>query len=75
MDEVWKHPQLIALDRIVPTKTPFGVISSFKPPTNNSEFEPTISAVPAVGEHSRKILEELDFRKEEIDKFFATGVI
>ena len=75
MDEVWKHPQLRALDRIVPTKTPFGVISSFKPPTNNSEFEPTISAVPAVGEHSRKILEELDFRKEEIDRFFATGVI
>lgn len=75
MEKVWKHPQLEALDRIVSTKTPFGLISSFKPPTNNSEFEPTLSAVPAVGEHSRKILKELDFSNEEIDRFFANEVV
>jgi itaconate CoA-transferase len=75
MEEVWKHPQLKALNRIVSTETPHGLISSFKPPTNNSEFEPSLSAVPAVGEHSQKILEELGFETEEIEWYFANEVV
>ena len=75
MEEVWNHPQLKALNRIVSTQTPHGIISSFKPPTNNSEFEPVLSSVPAVGEHSRNILEELGFEHDQIDWYFANEVV
>ncbi|MDD9895634.1 MAG: CaiB/BaiF CoA-transferase family protein [Gammaproteobacteria bacterium] len=75
MDAVWKHPQLDALNRLVETSTPTGAISSFKPPTNNSEFEASLSAVPALGEHTRDILQELDFSAEEIEDFYKQDVI
>ena len=75
MDSVWKHPQLNALNRIVATPTPTGLISSFKPPTNNSEFEASLSAVPALGEHTLEILEELEFSTAEIENFFTSEVV
>ena len=75
MEDVWKHPQLQALNRIIPIQTPAGVVSSFAPPGNNSDFEPTISAVPAIGEHTRAILEELEFSAEEIDGFYEHEVV
>ena len=59
MEDVWQHKQLKALNRLVTTPTPEGEISTFLPPTNNREFDPTLSPVPALGEHSRRILEGL----------------
>lgn len=75
MESVWNHPQLEALNRFVATPSPAGVVSSFKPPTNNSEFEPTLSAIPAVGEHTREILEGLEFSSREIEEFIANNVV
>lgn len=75
MEAVWKHPQLSALNRFVATPTPEGVVSSFKPPTNNSDFEPTLSDVPGLGEHTREILAELEFSAEEVEGLFDEGVV
>ncbi|MDA1372378.1 MAG: CaiB/BaiF CoA-transferase family protein [Proteobacteria bacterium] len=75
MEDVWKHPQLQALNRIIPIQTPAGVVSSFAPPGNNSDFEPTITAVPAIGEHTRAILEELEFSAAQIDDFYEHQVV
>jgi crotonobetainyl-CoA:carnitine CoA-transferase CaiB-like acyl-CoA transferase len=50
-------------------------VSSFKPPGNNSDFEPALSPVPAIGEHTRAILEELQFSPEQIEKFFEDEVV
>lgn len=75
MAAVWQHPQLAALNRLVNTPTPNGVVTSFKPPGNNSEFEPTLGPVPAVGEHTRSILKELDFSADEINDFFVREVV
>ena len=75
MEAVWNHPQLKALGRLVPVPTPQGVISSFKPPTNNSEFDPCLSAVPSLGQHTRDILEELEFSHIEIENFFNKEVV
>ena len=75
MDEVWHHKQLTALKRLVTTATPEGEISTFLPPTNNREFDPTLSSVPSLGEHSRKILEELEFTDQEIHMFFDEQVV
>ena len=75
MSEVWRHRQLKDLNRLVTTSTPEGEISTFLPPTNNREFDPTLSAVPSLGEHSRLILEELGFTDHEIDMFDNNQVI
>lgn len=75
MQAVWDHPQLKALGRFVDTETPQGTIKSLQPPGNNSSFEPSLGAVPAVGEHTRAILEELGFDSEAIDGFYANGLV
>ena len=75
MEDVWQHKQLKALNRLVTTPTPEGEISTFLPPTNNREFDPTLSPVPALGEHSRRILEGLGFTSSEIDNFYDCKVI
>ena len=75
MDKVWNHEQLKKLNRLVVTDTPGGEVSTFLPPTNNSEFDPVISPVPALGEHSQKILDELGFTKHEIQMFQNSKVV
>ena len=75
MEDVWQHKQLKALNRLVTTPTPEGEISTFLPPTNNREFDPALSPVPALGEHSRRILEGLGFTSSEIDNFYDCQVI
>ena len=75
MNEVWHHKQLTDLKRLVTTATPQGMISTFLPPTNNREFGPTLSSVPSLGEHSRKILKELEFTDQEIHMFFDNQVV
>lgn len=75
MESVWSHPQLIALNRIATISTPKGNIFTFKPPTNNSDFEARLSPVPELGEHTRRILDELAFSPSEIENFFTQGVV
>ena len=75
MAAVWKHPQLAALNRFVNTPTPNGIVTGFKPPANNSDFEPTLGAVPAIGQHTRSILSELAFDDTEIEEFYGAGVV
>ncbi len=75
MAAVWDHPQLKALNRIVETKTPAGVVKSFLPPGNNSSYESTLGAVPEIGEHTREILQELQFSEDEIHQFFTDEVV
>lgn len=75
MEDVWNHPQLHALKRIVETETPAGTVKSFLPPSNNNQFQPSLSAVPDVGEHSRDILKGLGFSDESIDGFYKDEII
>lgn len=75
MHGVWNHPQLKALHRLVQLETPEGPVSSFKPPGNNSSFKPALGPVPATGEHTREILQELGFDGSEIEEFYQQGVV
>lgn len=75
MQAVWNHPQLNALNRLIITDTPEGEVSSFKPPGNNSSFEPALGPVPDIGEHSEDILSELGFTAEEIEVFKKSELI
>jgi len=75
MQEFWEHPQLAARDRWREVGTEAGAVRAPKPPFNLSEFEPRMEDVPALGAHSRKILEELGCGESEIGRLAADKVI
>jgi itaconate CoA-transferase len=75
MQEFWDHPQLEARDRWREIGTPAGPIEAMKPPFNLDGFEPRMDAVPALGEHSTKILAELGFSPLEIQGMVKANII
>jgi itaconate CoA-transferase len=75
MQEFWDHPQLAARGRWREVGSPGGPVRALKPPFNLDAFEPRMDPLPAVGEHTRKILGELGFSAAEIDGFAAQKAI
>jgi itaconate CoA-transferase len=75
MQEFWEHPQLEARRRWAEVDTSAGSIRAMKPPFNLSGFEPRMAAVPALGEHSRKILAELGYAAADIERLAAARAI
>ena len=64
MKDFYDHPQLKARNRWTKVQTPTGEIPALKPPVSMSGHEPVMKPVPAIGEHTDKILEELGFKKD-----------
>jgi crotonobetainyl-CoA:carnitine CoA-transferase CaiB-like acyl-CoA transferase len=75
LQEYWNHPQLAARDRWREVGTSAGAVRAAKPPFNLSGFEPRMDDVPALGAHSRTVLEELGYAAGEIDALAASGAI
>lgn len=75
MPAVWDHPQLRALNRLIDTDTPEGRVKSFLPPGNNSSYAPSLGPVPALGEHTAEILNDLGFDATEIRRFEENEVV
>ena len=75
MSAVWEHPQLKALDRIIETQTPSGWVKSFLPPGNNSDYDPSLSGVPGLGEHTAEILQSLGFNSQDIAELISEKVV
>jgi itaconate CoA-transferase len=75
MQEFWDHPQMQARDRWREIGSPAGPVAAMKPPFNLDGFEPRMDALPAVGEHSRAILDELGFGSVEIDRMKSENII
>lgn len=75
MEEFWRHPQLAARERWTSVPSPAGPIDALKPPFNLDGFEPRMDAVPAVGEHTRKVLAEIGYADTQIDALAAQGVV
>ncbi len=59
MDSVWAHPQLWARKRWRDVGSEVGPIPALLPPTGSNAFDPRMDPVPALGEHTHAILEEL----------------
>jgi itaconate CoA-transferase len=59
MSDVWAHPQLAARERWVPVGTAAGAVKAPLPPGVNDQFDYRMGPVPAVGEHTEAILQEL----------------
>ena len=75
VQEFWRHPQLAARQRWAKVGSPAGEIDALKPPFNLSGFEPRMEAIPALGEHTAKVLEELGYSGAEIERLRAERVL
>jgi crotonobetainyl-CoA:carnitine CoA-transferase CaiB-like acyl-CoA transferase len=75
MKEFWSHPQLAARERWTKVGSPAGEIDALKPPFNLDGMEPRMGALPAVGEHTRSILQEIGYSAAEIERLAADGAV
>jgi formyl-CoA transferase len=75
MQEFWAHPQLAARERWAKVGSPAGEIDALKPPFNLDGMEPRMDPVPAVGEHTRGILQEIGYSAAEIERLAADGAV
>lgn len=67
MDELWNHPQLKARNRWCEIGAPNGFLPALKP-VSGEAWSPRMGAVPALGEHTKAILEELGLEGPEINE-------
>jgi itaconate CoA-transferase len=58
--EAAQHPQLAARHRWAEAPSPVGPIRALIPPHNLHDAPPLMGRVPALGEHTREVLEELE---------------
>jgi itaconate CoA-transferase len=75
MQEFWNHPQFDARARWVSVGSPSGDIDALKPPFNMDGFEPRMDPVPALGAHTRTILNELGYGPAAIDRLVAERAV
>lgn len=75
MHDVWSHPQLEARQRWSTVDSPAGPLPALLPPGVNSSFQPSLKAIPGVGEHSEAILGELGYTAPEIERLKTEGAV
>jgi itaconate CoA-transferase len=73
--DLWNHPQLKARDRFREIDSPAGKLWAMLPPGANNSFAYRMDAVPAVGQHTAAILQELGRSNEEIDALRDAGAV
>ena len=64
--EVWDHPQLKARDRWREVGSPAGPLPVLLPPVTMPEFEARLDPIPAVGEHTERVLAGIGYSAGEI---------
>jgi crotonobetainyl-CoA:carnitine CoA-transferase CaiB-like acyl-CoA transferase len=69
------HPQLAARDRWREVGSPSGPVRALLPPIEIDGREPAMGAIPALGQHTEAILQELGFDGQRIARFRAEGTI
>jgi len=74
MAGLWAHPQLRARNRWREVSTPIGPMPALLPP-GGVGAAPRMDSIPALGEHSRAILEELGMDSARIEALSKAGII
>jgi itaconate CoA-transferase len=75
MRDVWAHPQLAARQRWTRVDTPRGAVPALLPPGTPSSFAPRMDPVPALGQHSGGILNEIGYTRGEIERLRGEGAV
>ena len=75
MKDVWAHPQLKARQRWVEIESPAGPLPALLPPASNNQFDPRMDPIPDIGEHTVKILKELQVSDQQIVELRAANAI
>ena len=73
--EVLEHPQLATRGRWTEIGSEAGPLRAVKPPVTMDEVEPVMGDVPALGQHTGAILEELGFDRDTVAGWRQEGVI
>jgi len=74
-EELWQHAQLRARGRWREVETPVGPIPALLPPATLSGSDARMEPIPAIGEHTEKILGELGLPAVEIAALEADGAV
>ncbi|WP_321943763.1 CaiB/BaiF CoA transferase family protein [Paraburkholderia tropica] len=75
MQAVWEHAQLAARERWTQVQTPAGAVPALLPPGVTLADAPRMDAVPALGEHTDAILNELCYDATQIRALHDTGAV
>ncbi len=75
MADLWAHPQLQARERWASVQTPAGPIPALLPPGAPEAFDARMDAVPALGEHTASILQELGFSRDDVAQLQQIGAV
>lgn len=75
VQEFVDHPQLKARNRWAAVGSPVGPLPALLPPVKIENVAPVMKDVPAVGQHTGAILEELGFDSKTIASWRASDVI
>ncbi len=75
MHGVWAHPQLKARQRWTEVGSPAGQLPALLPPGVPAEFSPRMDPIPALGEHTDRVLAELGYAAGEIARLREAKVI
>jgi len=69
------HPQLKARHRWTDIDSPVGRLTSMLPPIIVRDQRPAMGNIPAVGEHSAAILQELGYSNDDIRRLREAGIV
>jgi itaconate CoA-transferase len=75
VQEFVDHPQLAARGRWRDVDSPVGPLRALVPPVTMEGVEPVMGAIPALGEHTDSILQELGFDSATIATWRKTKII
>lgn len=75
VQEFLEHPQLAARNRWRNVDSPVGALSALIPPVDIEGVEPAMGPIPALGQHTDAILEEIGFDTATIAEWRGRGVI
>ena len=75
IQEFVDHPQLKARNRWATVGSPVGDLFALLPPVNMENVDPVMNEVPALGQHTESILEELGFDSKTVISWRQAGVI
>jgi len=75
MSDVWAHPQLQQRNRWVTVDSPAGKIPALLPPGISQATDVRLDAVPALGQHTEALLNELGFSTDAIRELREAAVV